>query len=911
MVMKKLFTILITGLLLHGNGVLAQEKISAFDSLVNNIERSSSYRIYYDRNQTRNIIVPHLPATLNTDSLLRATLSSTGLSYSIDQSGRIFIVQGSPLQTRLPDYYFAKINTAINRIPDTVIPEKKKPEITATVENRVYTIGQKGGAGSSTVLNGYIRDIRNGEPVSGASVMVEDLNTGVAADPYGFFSITLPRGRHVLKINSLGMKETRRQIQMEGDGRLDIDVKQDVTSLKAAVIVAQKQSNVRGMQMGVERLNIKTIMQIPAIFGETDLMRSMLTLPGVTSVGEGTAGFNVRGGSADQNLILLNDMNLYNPTHLFGFFSAVDPEVVRGLELYKSAIPEKYGGRISSVMDVSTRDGNSKKITGTAGIGPLTSRFTLEGPLGSEKTTFLLGGRATYSNWLLKQIPDPAFNNSKASFYDMILHLSHTFSENDRIYLSAYVSNDLFKLNGDSTYSYRNRSASLKWKHDFSRKFYMVVTGGIDHYTYQVDGSNNPKDAFSLKFGVQQINTKADFTYSPDNKNAIDFGIQNIIYDVNPGALQPNNAASLVRPNVMEKEQGTETALYLGDQYKITDKFSIQAGLRYSFYRYVGPQKVYSYVPGQPRERSTIIDSTIYGNGDLIQSYHGPEIRASVRYLINNRSSLKLSFNTLRQYIHMLTNTAAISPTDTWKLSDPFIEPQIGRQISMGYYTQVGKKGMEISLEAYYKKTHNNLDYKSGARLILNDAIEQDIIRTKGEAYGVEFMLKKPNGKLNGWLSYTYSRTFLQQDDSLAGETINKGNKYPANYDKPNIVSLVSNYRFTQRFSISLTATYSTGRPITMPVGTFNMGGSPRVLYSERNAYRIPDFFRMDFSMTLESNHHLKQKLHTSWTAGVYNLTGRDNPYSVFFVLQNGKINGYQLSIFATAIPFISFNIRF
>ena len=909
--MGRMFTIFFLLALLSGTKVYAQEKQSGFDSLVTSIEKNSTYKIYYDRKQTSLLAIPAIPAGADAEATLKAALAGTGFNYTIDPSGRIFITKDAIIQTSLPPDYFSRLRTPVNPNQEAGVPAKTKTEPAATTENKVYTIGQKGSQGASAILNGYIRDIKSGEPMSGASVSVEDLNLGVATDQYGFFSITIPKGRHVLKITSLGMKETRRQIQIEGNGKLDIEVKEDVTSLKTAVIVAQKQSNVRGMRMGVEKLNIKTIRQIPAIFGEVDILRSLLTLPGVTSVGEGTAGFNVRGGSADQNLILLNDMTLYNPTHLFGFFSAVDAEVVRGLELYKSAIPEKFGGRISSVMDVSTRDGNSKKFTGSAGIGPLTSKLTLEGPLGSDKTTFLLGGRITYSDWLLKQIDNPAFKNSQASFYDLMLHLTHEFSEKDRLFISAYMSNDKFRLNEDSTYSYRNRNASIKWKHDFSRKFYMVITGGLDDYKYEVEGSNNPQDAFTLKFGVRQINTKADFNFAPNNKNAIDFGIQNIIYDIDPGSLQPSNAASLVKPNTLEKEKGTETAIYFGDQYKITDKLSLQAGLRYSFYRYTGPQKIYSYAPGQPRDEKTIQDSTFYGKGDLIQFYHGPELRVSARYLLNDKSSFKFSFNTLRQYIHMLTNTAAISPTDTWKLSDPFIQPQIGRQVSLGYYTQLGKKGVELSLEAYYKTTRNYLDYKSGAQLILNDAIEQDIIRTRGRAYGVEMLLKKPNGKLNGWLSYTYSRTFLKVDDPLAGETINNGNEYPANYDKPNIISLVGNYRFTQRFSISLTSTYSTGRPITLPVGTFNMGGAPRVLYSERNAYRIPDFFRTDFSMTLEGNHNLKQKLHTSWTAGVYNVTGRDNPYSVFFILENGKINGYQLSVFASAIPFVSFNIRF
>jgi outer membrane receptor protein involved in Fe transport len=361
----------------------------------------------------------------------------------------------------------------------------------------------------------------------------------------------------------------------------------------------------------------------------------------------------------------------------------------------------------------------------------------------------------------------------------------------------------------------------------------------------------------------------------------------------------------------LETEKATESSLYLGDQYSITDKLSLQGGLRYSYYRFLGPQNIYQYAAGQPRNESSVVDSMKYSKGEMIKPYHGPELRVSARYLLSDKTSLKVSYNSLRQYIHMITNTTAISPTDIWKLSDPFVKPQIGEQLSAGIYMQPGSKGIELSIEAYYKRSKNYLDYKSGAKLILNENIERDVINTIGKAYGFEFLLKKPSGKLNGWLSYTYSRTFLKVDDPFAGETINKGDYYPANFDKPNVVSFVGNYRVSQRFSFSLTSTYSTGRPITLPIGTFNMGGSPRVFYSERNAYRIPDFFRTDFSMTLEGNHKLDQKVHTSWTFGIYNIAGRDNPYSVYFVLENGQIKGYQLAVFATAIPFLSFNLRF
>ena len=886
------------------NGVLAQSR-SPFDSLVSELEKSNPYVFYYDKKQTNEIKT--IQATGSLDEVLIKIFEGTDFVFVKDSQGRIFITKGFSFNSKLPSDFFVK-RTGKDKV-DTSFNELYGNTVVAKLENIVYVIGIKGGVSTSAVISGYVRDATSGEPLSSATVAVEGGKV-VSTDGFGFYSITVPKGRHILKISSVGMKELVRQVNVQGNGKLEMEMREEVRSLKT-IVVAQKQSNVRGMQMGVERLSIKTIKQIPAIFGETDLMRSLLTLPGVTSVGEGTAGYNVRGGATDQNLILLNDMTLFNPTHLFGFFSAVDPEIVRGLELYKSAIPEKFGGRISSIMDVTTRDGNSKKITGTAGLGPLTSKFTLEGPLGSEKTTFLLGGRVTYSNWLLKQIPDPTFKSSKASFYDWMMHFSHTFSDKDRIFLSGYASSDRFKLTADSTYSYINRNVNIKWKHTFTNKLYAVLSNVLNQYNYTVEGRSNPLDAFDIGFGVKQIGTKADFKYAPDNKHDINFGVQHLLYDLKPGEINPLNKSSIIKPLKLENEKATETSIYLGDQYSVTEKLSVQAGLRYSYYRYLGSQEIDQYVQGQPRNETTVIGSTQYKNGQLIKPYQGPEYRLSARYLLNSKSSIKFSYNTLRQYIHMITNTTAISPTDIWKLSDPYVKPQIGEQFSAGFYTQPGNKGIELSVEAYFKRSKNYLDYKSGAKLILNEAIERDVLNTKGKAYGIEFLVKKPTGKLNGWLSYTYSRTFLKVDDPDAGETINKGEYYPANFDKPNVVSLVSNYRFSQRFSISMTSTYSTGRPITMPIGTFNMGGSPRVYYSERNAYRIPDFFRTDLSMTLEGNHKLKQKVHNSWTFGIYNITGRDNPYSVYFTLEDGNIKGYQLSVFATAIPFLSFNLRF
>lgn len=875
---------------------------SPFDSLVNVLEAKYQVHFFYDPKFTKNIEIPEINGGLQ--DVLKTVLEGTGLYFYIDPYKRIIISQNRNLFTAISNNFFNPNGNNAETQANTAFESSE-------IDDRVYIIGVRSGNGPTAIITGYIRDANNGEPLNSVSITIEGVQGGVSTDAFGFYSITVPKGKQVMKASSIGLKEISRNLEVRGNGVLNIEMKEEIRSLKTALIVAQKQSNVRGIQMGVEKLNVRAIKQIPAVLGETDILRSLQTLPGVTTVGEGTAGYNVRGGSSDQNLLLLNDMTIYNPTHLFGFFSAVDADLIRGLELFKSAIPEKFGGRISSIMDVSTKDGNAKGITSSAGIGPLTSKFNIEGPIGSEKTTFILGGRATYSNWFLKYLPDAVFDKSKIAFEDLMLNFTHEFSEKDKVFISGYISNDAFKLNQDTTYGYSNRNTRIKWRHNFSNKFYNVLSAGTDQYKYSVKGRNNPLDAFDLAFEIQQLSAKSDFKYVPNNKHEFNFGVQHVMYQLNPGSIVPGDPASLIKSKFLQKEQATESTAYLGDQFRISNKLQLQGGLRFTYYRYLGPRTTYNYQPGAPRTSSAMINIRKYDKGETIQPYNGPEIRVSARYLVSPRSSFKISYNSLRQYIHMITNTTALSPTDIWKLSDQFVKPQIGEQLSVGFYTQGGSKGGEFSIEAYYKNINHYLDYKSGARLILNDTLERDVINTIGKAYGVELLYKKTFGKLNGWISYTYLRSFLKTDDPIAGETINGGKFYPANFDKPHIASLVSNYKFTQRFSISLTSTYSTGRPVTYPVGLFYMGGSQRVLYSERNAYRIPDYFRTDFSMIVDNNHRLTQKLHASWTFGVYNLTGRANPYSVFFVVENRQVKGYQLSIFANPIPFVTLNLKF
>ncbi|HEY2649358.1 MAG TPA: TonB-dependent receptor [Puia sp.] len=889
------------------------------EQLADAIESQSDYRFYFKANETDSIVLDFSSLNQTLPQILNMALAHTDFHFAIDGDDNVFITEKFTIQPNLPDDYFNVMRPVSDSAResafsvDNYLDNQKNQKLRSALENRVFVIGPKTNTfrnGKGTVA-GYIRDSKTGESLVGATISLDNPPVGVSTDQFGYFSLTVPLGPHVLHISSIGMKETVRHIALYSDGKLNIEMEQFIPGLKAVTITSEKNSNTGRLQMGVDRLNIKTIRQMPVVFGEADILRAVLTLPGVTSVGEASTGFNVRGGSADQNLVLFNNSTIYNPSHFFGFFSSFNPDVVKGVELYKSSIPEKYGGRLSSVLDVTTRDGNSKKISGAGGIGPLDARLTLEGPLFSEKTTFLVAGRSTYSDWLLKQIPNDAYQNSTAGFYDANLRLTHEINAKNHLFLTGYISSDRFTLNSDTLYKYQNKNANLQWKHEFNNRFNAVFMAGIDDYNYSITSTLNPINAYKLSFKITQYVFHGDFTYNINSVHTLDFGVSSIYYKLDPGSLDPQGSKSLVVPDHVPTEQALESAAYLGDRINLGTKFSINLGIRYSYYNYLGPQNVYTYAPGQPLETTSIIDSTYYGPGKNIKTYQYPDYRASARYLLNDNSSLKISYNSLHQFIHQLTNTTAISPTDIWKLSGPNIKPQSGQQLSLGYYHDFKSHTIETSLEIYYKKIDDYLDYKSGASLVLNHHIETDVLTTRGKAYGAELLIKKTAGKLNGWLSYTYSRTFLQQNDPNAGQLINNGDYYPANYDRPSVLNFIGNYQINHRFSVSVNVNYSTGRPITLPTAIYDLGGGERVYYSERNAYRIPDYFRTDLSINIEGNHKIKKFKHSSWSIGVYNLTGQKNPYSIYFTQENGVIKGYKLSIFGSPIPSITYNFKF
>ncbi len=888
------------------------------DAFVKQLESQTGYAYYYNEKDFDSVFFSLSVKEQVLENVLKQAFANKGYFFSIDAENHVFFTKGKQVKTELPDGLFTLIKLGIGK--QKQVNEKDWVKVEdgnilvqkSSLDNKLYIIGDKNliANQASAVLDGYARDAKTGEPVVGASIFIEKLKMGTTTDQYGYYSIKLPKGQHTINIQSIGIKDTRRQIMLNGDGKIDLELQSQVTTLKNVTISAQKINNIRNAQMGVQKIDIKTIKQVPVVFGEADILKVVLTLPGVKSVGEASTGLNVRGGAADQNLILFNDATIYNPAHFFGMFSAFNPELVKDVELYKSSIPAKFGGRLSAVLDINSREGNKKNLTGSAGIGLLTSRFNLEGPLVKNKSSFIFGARTTYAKWMLNILPDQ-FKNSQASFNDVNFNMTHEFNKKNTIYFTAYMSNDRFNLNSDTFYSYGNRNISLKLKHVFNNKMNALLTTGYDRYAYNISSDKNPINAYKLGFNINQFYSKLHFTYFASLKHKLEFGLNSLLYKINPGNYQPLGSKSLVMTDTVAAEQALETALYLSDRYNITPALTVDGGIRFSMFNYLGPQNSRTYGTGIPRTADNMLATVPYSAGKFIKTYGGPEYRISMRYAFNDSFSIKAAYNTQRQYIHSISNITSMAPTDIWKLSDPNIKPQFGDQISLGLYKNFKANTIETSVEVYYKTIRNYLDYKSGAKLIMNDHVETEVINTKGKAYGVEVMIKKLTGKLNGWISYTYSRTLLKMDDPIAGELINNGDFYPANFDKPHDFTFIGNYRFSHRFSFSLNATYSTGRPITLPIGSFYYAGSMRTLYADRNAYRIPDYFRTDFSFNIEGNHKVHQLTHNSWTIGVYNLTGRKNPYSIYFVSEGGVINGYKLSIFGSAIPYINFNIRF
>ncbi|WP_425637675.1 carboxypeptidase-like regulatory domain-containing protein [Algoriphagus yeomjeoni] len=877
-----------------------------FERFVERIEAESTYKFFFKKEDVENLQVNLQANDSDVRMILNQVFSETGLTYSIDLSNRIWISKGQKIQIDFPKDYFLVQDRQDNLA-------NPGDSLGAFDKNKRFVIGKSADDPQSktAVLSGVVTSIESGKPMNGAIVLEKVDYNQVSTDQNGKYQLTLPKGRHTIWVQNIGGFQEQRQIDLKGDGVFNMSIEETILSLDEVVVSSGALSSVNKLDMGVQSISIAEVKRLPAVLGEVDVLKGILIMPGVNTVGEATSGFNVRGGAADQNLILYGNSTIFNPTHAFGFFSAFNADLVNGVELYKGSIPVNYGGRLSSVLQVDPKFGRKEKIGGSGGIGILTSRLSLDGPIG-EKTTFMIGGRTTYSDWALNLLDEEAdLNDSKITFYDINANIQHTINEQNTLELTAYLSQDDFRFDPDTTYSYQNVNLALGWKHFFNDALEGRFTLGSDSYEFGIIGVENPLNSFDFGFNVYQLFLKADFEYRKSEKHIFNFGVHGIQYQLNPGRNSPFGTESIVLEKELDEENAREVSVFFGDEFTVSEKLSVSYGGRYMFYQLLGPMTVNQYVEGAPITDSNVIGEVTFVDGENVKTYHGPEFRVSARYTLDNRSSVKAGFNTMRQNIHLLSNTSSIAPTDSWKLSDTYIRPQTGGQASVGYYRNLAQNKLEFSTEVYYRYMANLLDYRSGANIILNENIEQDVLNSDGKAYGVELLLRKSTGLLQGSIAYTYSRSLMRTSDDPSIEKINNGDFYSSNFDQPHHLVVNANYELSKRVNTSLNVNYSTGRPITLPISKFEYAGSERVYFSDRNAYRIPDYFRVDFSINLEGSHKIKKLAHSSWSLGVYNLLGRSNPYSVYYTPVEGQLRGYQLSIFAQPIPFITYNFRF
>ncbi len=686
----------------------------------------------------------------------------------------------------------------------------------------------------------------------------------------------------------------------------------DVQELDEIVVVGGRLSVVDNMMMGSEKFKPQLLKNIPSALGESDIMKIVLSLPGVTTVGEASSGYNVRGGATDQNLILFNGGTIYNPSHLFGLFTSFNSDAVEDVELFKSSIPVEYGGRISSVLKVTSKEANMQKLTGSASIGALTSKANIEIPIVRDHVSLLLNGRTTYSDWMLKKLPENSgYKDGTANFYDFGGVLTWKPNSLHRLKIYGYWSNDKFSFSSQEEYGYQNRNVSVEWRSILNERITATLSAGLDHYDYFNEDRNTASMAARLSFGIDQLWGKLHIRHHLSDKQALSYGLSMQHYNVQAGKYEPVGSQSKITTDQLQREKALESAVYIDYERSLTEKLSVSAGLRYTMFNALGPRDVNIYDDEELPSERTLLE-TRHETG-VIKTYHAPELRLSARYALQDNLSLKAGFNTMHQYIHKVSNTSIMSPTDIWKLSDFNIKPQSGWQAAAGIYHETSDKKYEFSAEVYYKHITDYLNYRSSAVLLMNHHLETDVISTKGQAYGIELQVKKPTGKLNGWMSYTFSRSLLRQDDKRVAMPLNDGDWYPAEYDRPHEVKAVLNYKFTERYSLSSNFNYSTGRPTTVPVGKYYDSHNQKYMpyYTDRNTYRIPDYMRLDLAFNIEPTHKLTSFLHTSFSIGVYNALARKNAYNIYYVTEGREIKGYKLSVFGTAIPYVSLNIRF
>lgn len=766
-------------------------------------------------------------------------------------------------------------------------------------------------------LSGYVREQATGESLIGVNVYSPALSKGTVTNAYGFYSLTLPPGEHTIVAQFIGYQKSEQQIKLQGDMTLNFKLAASSTELEEVEVSSTRaDENVSSVEMSVARLDVKDVKKMPQLLGEVDIIRSLTLLPGISTVGEGSNGFNVRGGNTDQNLILLDEAPVYNSSHLFGFFSIFNADAVKDVKLYKGGIPAQYGGRLSSVVDVRQKEGNNQRFAATGGIGLLSSRLMLEGPIKKERASFMVAGRRSYADLFLGLLEDPDLNQNILFFYDLNTKINWRINERNSLFLSGYFGRDVFGINDFFSFDWGNATTSLRWNHVFNPKTFANFSLIFSDYTYSLGTPEEDEFNFQLTSTIQDYHFKSQFNYFINDKSQVDFGVEGIYYRFKPGKITGTVSLEL------QEEYAVEPALYLSHQLELSTRLSVQYGLRYSSFYNLGKRTVTFYTdPSLPMPEDSLT-SREFESGELIKAYdglEGLEPRLSINYRLSDENSLKASYNRTRQYIHLISNTSSPTPVDLYRPSGTYIRPATVNQVALGYFQNFEQNTYEFSIEGYYKLFNNIVDYRNGADLIFNETIETEILRGEGRSYGLELLLRKNQGRFTGWLSYTLSRTENRVDNLDPQIAINAGAWYPANYDKLHDFSIVLNYQLTEKWDLSANFVYQTGRPVTPPEGRFQYETFSVPVYRDRNSFRIPDYHRLDISANYTPEKKPGKRFYSSWSMGLYNVYARRNAYSIYFEQQeateaqpaNFNTQAVRLSIFGTVIPFVTWNFNF
>lgn len=879
-------------------------------------------KIYYAQDWVKDLVVNGSYAGSTPKILLETLISGTNLNV-FEWETQYIITQNTLIYPDIvASFYrgeFQKANSSdsnefSSKLPLEINFNNKTNPRDNPLKITTITIGKQTNyiAVNGYTITGKITEADGITPIPNTTIILNNQEDYTSTDESGYFAFEgISYGSQLLKVSIVGYQNVEQPIKVFNNGSLNISLQESFEALEEVVVKAGAKKAVEEVGSGGSSFTPEETKNIPLVLGERDLFKVATTLPGVSSAGEGASGFNVRGGKTDQNLILLDRAVVYNPTHFFGLFPALNPFAVAALNVYKGSIPAQYGGRLSAVFDMESKAPSNQTLKGEASLGPITANLMLEIPLQKDSASLLIGGRSAHANWVLGALKEESLANSTALFYDGIIKYQQQLNKKNTLKTTLYHSKDAFSITSDSIYGYTNTALSIQWQRQLANKQFLNTAVTHSRYGFTIDyegsGNNGFKQGYELKDSQLLIDTKIEL----HPKHTLAYGVMIKNYQMQPGFNKPYSANDLTTVVNLEAEQALEMAVFASDLINISDKTAVELGLRYNVYTQLGALTQRIYEPNSPFNNGSLSAEEFIDKGEIAATYTGLAPRISLRYLLNDNNSIKASYNKAFQFIHTLSNATTPAPNDSWKLSDNNIKPQASEQVSIGYYHNSSNQKYTASAEGFFKRQENLLDFKTGASLVLNSRVEQEVIQGLGKSYGIELFLQKNIGKLNGWLSYTFSRSLLQLASDFRNLEINNGAYFPSNFDKPHDFSGVLNYQFSKRWSFSANLIYQTGRPVTFPIGNYQFNGSEYVLYSDRNSYRIPDYYRLDLGINLEGNHRKNKAFNGFWSLSVYNALGRNNPYSVFFVNESGSIKALQSSIFAVAVPSLTYTINF